>query len=145
MPYVIEHREVPHSVMRKDRLTNAIFLTLNLMFPVITGIAYCFADSKLDTTGSKNLINNSLMTTKCGVVILQVISAGYLGVAINKIRKFVGKKEQSAYEIDVCQLTTHLLAFGLYLVSSLVMLIFLADSINNGKNGQPVYLSLSVS
>jgi hypothetical protein len=74
-----------------------------------------------------------------------VISAAYLGVAINKIRKFIGKKEQSAYEINLFQLTTHLLAFGLYLVSSLVMLFFLAGSVNRLKNENSIYISLSVS
>ena len=113
---------------------------------MLTGVAYFYADSNLDTNPEyKGYINNALIAGKCSVVILQVISAAFLGYGINKIRRFIGTTEQTTHEIDVCQLTTHALAFGLYLVSSLIMLFFLADSIRKNNNSESFFASLSVS
>jgi hypothetical protein len=45
MPYVISKKDVPGSVFKHDRVTNRVFLSLNLAFPVLTGVAYFFVNS----------------------------------------------------------------------------------------------------
>ena len=66
------------------------------------------------------------MSAKFGVFILEIISTGYLGVAITKIRNHI-KAAGSKDEINLSQLIIHFGAFGLYLISLLVMLGFYAD------------------
>jgi hypothetical protein len=56
------------------------------------------------------------------VVFLQIVSALYLFIGIIKIKSFV--KTSNTEEINICQLAQHFLAFGLYLVSTLVLLYF---------------------
>jgi hypothetical protein len=57
-----------------------------------------------------------------GVVFLQIVSALYLLIGIIKIKSFV--KMSNTEEINICQLAQHFLAFGIYLVSNLVLLYF---------------------
>ena len=47
MPYVISKKDLPDSVFKHDRVINKVFLSLNLFFPVLTGIGYFFGDSSM--------------------------------------------------------------------------------------------------
>lgn len=57
------------------------------------------------------------------IVCLQIVSAMFLCVGIRKIRNFV-RQNSTTEQINVCQLVQHFLAFGLYLLSALVLLYF---------------------
>lgn len=69
MPYVISREDVPESVFKYDRVTNIIFLYMNLILPVLSGVAYFFDDSELHIKYPKP-INLFLMTSRCCIVIL---------------------------------------------------------------------------
>jgi hypothetical protein len=69
MPYVISQEDVPESVFKYDRVTNIIFLYMNLIFPVLSGVAYFFDASELHIKYPKP-INLFLMTSRCCIVIL---------------------------------------------------------------------------
>jgi hypothetical protein len=69
MPYVISKTDVPESVFKYDRVTYRIFLLLNLVIPVLTGLAYFFVNSELHIKYPKP-INLFLITCKCCIVIL---------------------------------------------------------------------------
>ena len=69
MPYVISKEDVPESVFKYDRVTNIIFLYMNLIFPVLSGVVYFFDASELHIKYPKP-INLFLMTSRCCIVIL---------------------------------------------------------------------------
>ena len=57
------------------------------------------------------------------MVILQIISAVFLGCAIVKIRKVI-KSGGHSEEVNIMQMVRHFLAFGLYLLGSLIFMYF---------------------
>jgi hypothetical protein len=59
-----------------------------------------------------------VVITKFSVGGLQIISAGVIGFAILKIRKSITEGDETE-QINLQILLTHLLAFGLYLFSTL--------------------------
>jgi hypothetical protein len=80
---------------------------------------------------------------KLSVVCLQIVSALFLCVGIIKIRNFV-RQNSTNEQINVCQLVQHFLAFGLYLLSALVLLYYFFDyyvlNPNQGKKLGYAYL-----
>ena len=69
MPYVISKEDVPESVFKYDRVTNIIFLYMNLILPVLSGVAYFFDDSELHIK-HQTPINLFSTTSRCCIVIL---------------------------------------------------------------------------
>jgi hypothetical protein len=90
-------------------------MTVNILIPIVEGIAYFLASEFFH-------FYDILEITKMGVVFLQIVSALYLFIGIIKIKSFV--KKSNTEEINICQIAQHFLAFGLYLVSTLVLLYF---------------------
>lgn len=68
MPYVISKEDVPESVFKYDRVTNIIFLYMNVIFPVLSGVAYFFDNSEVHSKHPKPL-NLFLVTSRCCIVI----------------------------------------------------------------------------
>lgn len=127
MPLVLANKEVPKTIEKTDKRTNVVLTFLNILVPLYEGITYMVVD-EVDTDHDKIYLMRYtvLIIAKFGVILLQIVSATYLCCAINKIRLFVKRNSGRGCddEINVGQLVRHALAFGLYLLSNVIMLFF---------------------
>ena len=118
MPFVIAKKQVPVNLIKRDEKADKVLSFVNIAVPIIEGVAFflgdCFPTNPLYWT---------YISTKLAVVILQIVSAVFLGLAIFKIRKYIKDGGQTE-QVNVVQLIKHFSAFGLYLVSSLVLIVF---------------------
>lgn len=79
-----------------------------------------------------------MVITKFSVGGLQIISAGFIGFAILKIRKSITEGDETE-QINLQILLTHLLAFGLYLFSTLTQYVFFANYYLGDRSEQNLY------
>ena len=118
--------KVPESLFKNDKQVSRVLTALNIAVPLLEGVAYFFCDTT-DPSKEKKFKDFviCIIASKFAVLILELISAGFLGLAIYKIRKFI-KTEGNTNLISTIQLIQHFSAFALYLLSSLIMLIYWA-------------------
>lgn len=119
--------------------------TLNVIVPTTEGVATFLYDYKLVIRGKSEVLALISVVSKFGVALLEVTSACFIAYSINKIRKFVnaGNREGG---VRTSQLLKHFLAFGLYLLSQLVVLVFMFNLyVLNAKNPDPAKQTLELN
>ena len=119
MPFVIAKKQVPQNLIKRDEKADKVLTFLNISAPIIEGVGFFL----IDCCFHPNALFWTYISAKLAVVILQLVSAVFLGFAIFKIRKYIKEGGQTE-QVDVIQLVKHFSAFGLYLVSSLVLIVF---------------------
>lgn len=124
MPHVLVKTEVPADKIKSIERANKVMTFLNLTIPLLEGISYFIADIIFDTSKTIFRISAIFVTsTKFGVVALEIVSACYFGVAVFRIRNHI-QKNGTEDEVNISSLLMHFGAFGLYLVSAIVLLVF---------------------
>ena len=124
MPFVVLDREVPASLISRDRLIFWLVLGLNILAPLATSTTGFIANLEGGRTdqSAKNWIIASIVT-RYSVGLMQLVSGVFIGVAIYKIRAFIADGTQSS-NLNVLILVLHSITFGLYIVSVVVYYVF---------------------
>ena len=86
MPYFEADEETPESLEIFLKRTNSANIVLNIAFPLLTAVAYYLTDTLQNASENQSLYV-FLVTSRLGVCFLQVVSAIYLGLGINRVRK----------------------------------------------------------
>ena len=116
MPFKLANEEVPKKMIKCQKITNWIFLTLNCIAPMLFGIG-----------AIRDLSEISEVTGAALTPPLEFISGIFLVCALCKIKSVA--RSQGNSQINTFAMTLHATAFGLYLASWL--LIFPAFYIGN--------------
>jgi hypothetical protein len=143
MPYCMKGESVPAEMQNKDHKINVTFIILNLLIPLLQGVAYWFSDTTALNKPSTNIpIQICVVISKFSVASLQLVSVCFLGYGILQIRKQVNSGDGTD-QINVKILVIHLFAFGLYLLSTLNYFVFF--SLFYLGNGTSVVLFIAIA
>lgn len=119
IPYLEAVDGIPKEVLSEVEKKNKIFIAINVIVPMIEGSMYfgyvIFSQSSIFSWAD--------LAAQFLVGLLQMVSGGFLGYGIYKIRQQATEDEQ--LQINVTQMILHVLAFTLYLVTSLITFTFL--------------------
>jgi hypothetical protein len=126
MPFVVKGQPVPEEPLREGKRAKKAYSALNVAVPLL----YLVDEIFLVTIARRfvALLRPALICASCFFIangILQIVSAIYLGTAVNSIRKFINAG--NGFEtVNTKYLIQHFLAFGLYLLSTLSVYTFFA-------------------
>lgn len=138
MPFSIAGENYPAKMLSEEKRLNTIFFTLNLLAPFVEGIGYLCADLFAIYVIS---FDGQYVAVGCKFAIgaLQIVSAGFFCSAIFKIRGWVNAGDGTD-QINLKILVTHLLAFALYLLSTVTLYIFFAIYYLGNQTSERLFL-----
>lgn len=129
---------MPADIKASLAKTYRVLWLANIIVPLAIGLLYFLID--VDASMFLNeILQISLMTVEYVNLFLQIISAGYLGIAINNIRKFVST------QANTCQLLLHFTILSCYLTGLTVTLIFFTLVYLFAGSKEAYYLAGSVN
>lgn len=122
MPFAIQGAPMLARMIRVDNYIYYIFLSLNILLPLLAAVFSTIANSIFFTNpidGKNGFEVRVLQYLNFMISLLGVISGVFLLHAIFRIRKFIKKGIQTK-QINDLAMTVHILAYSLYMLSILV-------------------------
>ena len=127
MPFVFQQKQISEKIVTYNTFLFRILLALNIFIPFLEGITVYFDNKAEEDYNGKGKIYQiwNILDVTCAdfSAFLQINSGLILIYAVYKIRKFLineGKPEV----INTKILVIHSIAFRLYMISSLIWLVF---------------------
>ncbi len=91
MPFALKGLTLPNGMLKCNLITNVVFLSLNLVFPLIEGILITITSYKyLNLEPFKKSLEASIISKIC-VGAMALPSCMFLGYAVIQIRSFLSK------------------------------------------------------
>lgn len=140
MPFVLKKQDPPASQEKTNRTINWVMQFFNLLGPLVLSIGTLYAGishvkrDKIPYPSEILAITGPIL-----ISLIQIASALFLGLGVFKIRKTINESGSSS-EINVKLLIQHFLAFGLYLLSTSVTVVFYAILIVSNESNRNQYL-----
>jgi hypothetical protein len=140
--YKIAKQEVPQRILKHDRITNWVFLTLNTLPPILLGVGYIgyhIANTNNHADFGKKLLKLGKISRLVSLFV-PIISGVYLFTALYKINKSV--KSQDDTQVNLKAMALHATSFGLFMASTLFFIfVYVMDYYFDRMTGKVFYIS----
>ena len=141
-PFKLANKQVPRRMIICDKITNWVFLSLNCIPPVVTGVAAIGIESLeykhwvldqavvFDLPVTDKMAHLVFLYTKMAnisyylTLSLPMISGLFLFCALCKIYNSM-KKQQNETQVNIKAMTLHATSFAIYMVSVVLVLVSL--------------------
>jgi hypothetical protein len=91
VPLAVQNQQVPDDLKTSLSKTYRVLLLANMIIPIASGCLYIVID--IDVSMSfYYILQVCLITVEIVILLLQIISASFLAIAINNIRKFMSNQ-----------------------------------------------------
>lgn len=117
MPFALRGVPLPHRMVVCQWTLNVVFLTLNILLPLVTSIIVSIQIIVvLKNQNPSAALLKAAISFRVTVGVLQIISGSFLGYGIFKIRRFLGKGISSK-QINMRFFILHSIIFVFFMVS----------------------------
>ena len=144
-PYKIAKQEVPTGIVRRDKITNWIFLSTNAIPPILFGVSEC-GRFTAGSNGHMKLSNYFHQTARISLVAsysAPITSGIYLFTALYTINKSV--KSQENTQVNLKAMALHATSFGMFMVSILYFLfVYVMANYFNRMTGKVYFISAGI-
>ena len=123
-PYKIAKQEVPKRIIRCDKITNWVFLSINAIPPILYGVSEFGREAagSNDQLELSNYFHQTALISILATYFVPITSGIYLFTALYKINKSV--KSQDDTQVNLKAMALHATSFGLFMASTLCYMFF---------------------